>query len=495
MKNKLFKKENVLHIAIIVLGAILILIPAFHTNIWFDESYSVGLVKHSFGEIWTIGGNDVHPILYYWMLKIINLLFGSNIIAYRIFSAIGIIVLGILGFTHIKKDFGTKTGLLFTFFSLFSPVMLNYALEIRMYSWTIVFVTLMAIYLNRFIKQKSTKNLILFGVFSILSCYMHYYALVCAGFINLGLIIYVIKNKKNIEKKMIKQFILVEIAQVILYIPWLFCFIKQLTRVGGGFWITIEFPQILIDIINFQFKGNLNEIIPTIFAVALWIYVIYIMIKNIRNKKDVKEGIIPIILYVLVIIAVSIVSLKSPILYARYLFTITGLILFAIAYFLAKENNQFMIGLVCGMLLVMSIGNMIANVEENYDDSNSKPIAYLKENLQPDDIIIYSSINNGGVIAASIDSNQQYFLNLENWTIEEAYKAYSPQMEVAYSFEEAMKDAKGRIFIIDDGNLNCYQKLENKEEYEEVEIKKFEPKYKNYTYQIVVLGYNSQQSN
>ena len=29
--------------------------------------------------------------------------------------------------------------------------------------------------------------------------------------------------------------------------------------------------------------------------------------------------------------------------------------------------------------------------------------------------------------------------------------------------------------------------LENKEEYKQVEIKKFEPKYKEYTYQIVVL--------
>ena len=95
---------------------------------------------------------------------------------------------------------------------------------------------------------------------------MHYYALVCAGIINLGLIIYIIKNRKSIENKIIKQFILVEALQVILYIPWMFCFIKQLTRVGGGFWIKIEFPQILIDIINFQFKGSLEQIIPTIFC-------------------------------------------------------------------------------------------------------------------------------------------------------------------------------------------------------------------------------------
>lgn len=486
--KELLKKENRFHIAIILLGIILLLIPAFHSNIWFDESYSVGLMNHSFTEIWTIGGNDVHPILYYWMLKIINLIFGANLIAYRIFSVLGIAVLGILGLTHIKKDFGKTTGILFTFFSMFLPVMLNYALEIRMYSWTIVFVTLMAIYANRFLKEKSTKNLLLFGLFSILSCYMHYYALVCAGFINLGLIIYMIKNRKELDKKIIKQFVLVEIAQIILYIPWLFCFIKQLTRVGGGFWITIEFPQILIDMINFQLKGNLDQLLPTVVAICLWIYVIYSMIKNRRNS--IQEGIIPIMIYLLVIVAVSIVSLKSPILYARYLFTITGLLIFTISYFLAKENNQLVIGLVCGAVLVMSIMNLKANVEENYDVSNNEPITYLQENLQPDDIIMYSNINNGGVIAALIDTNKQYFLNLENWSIEEAYKAYDPQMKVVGSVEEAVKDTKGRIFIIDTGELSLYCNLENKEQYKEIEIRKFEPKYKNYTYNIVILEKN-----
>lgn len=216
MKEKILKKENIIHIAIIIIGAILLLIPAFHSNIWFDEAYSVGIVEHSFSEIWTIGSHDVHPILYYWMLKIVNIIFGTNIIAYRLFSVLGIVVLGILGLTHIKKDFGAKTGLLFTFFSMFLPAVLNYALEIRMYSWTITFVTLMAIYLYRFIKHKDLKNLILFGIFSVTSCYMHYYALVCAGIINLGLIIYVIKNRKELGKELLTKFFIVETMQVLI---------------------------------------------------------------------------------------------------------------------------------------------------------------------------------------------------------------------------------------------------------------------------------------
>lgn len=483
MKEKLLKKENIIHIAIIIIGAILMLIPAFHSNIWFDESYSLGIVEHSFSEIWTIGSNDVHPILYYWMLKIVNIIFGTNILAYRLFSVLGIIVLGILGLTHIKKDFGTKTGLLFTFFSMFLPAMLNYALEIRMYSWTIVFVTLMAIYLYRFIKQQNIKNLILFGIFSIASCYMHYYALACAGIMNLGLIIYVIKNRKNIDKKMIRNFFIVEAMQVILYIPWLIAFVKQALRVGGGFWITIEFPQILIDIVNFQFKGSLEETIPTIFAILLLIYIMYIIIKNIKNKENIKPGIVPLITYVVVIILVALASIVSPILYARYLFTITGLLIFAISYFLAKENNKVIIGMICGAVIVLSLMNMINNKIENYDESNNKAIEYLKEQLQPEDIIVYSGINEGGVVAALIDTNKQYFLNIDHWEIEEAYKAYDPQMGIAYSLEEVVEKANGRIFIINSDDLE----LGDISQYKEVSEQKFETKFKNYTYNIRIL--------
>ena len=61
MKNK----TKIIHIIVIILGIIFISLCAFHTSLWFDESYSVAIAKHSFSEIWTITGNDVHPALYY----------------------------------------------------------------------------------------------------------------------------------------------------------------------------------------------------------------------------------------------------------------------------------------------------------------------------------------------------------------------------------------------------------------------------------------------
>lgn len=484
------KYAKYIHILIIVLGTIFLLIPAFHSNIWFDESYSVAIVEHSFPEIWTIGAHDVHPILYYWGLKIINLIFGSNIIIYRVFSVLGIVTLGILGFTHIKKDFGTKVGMLFTFLSMFLPTMLNYALEIRMYSWTITTVTLMSIYLYRFIKQKDLKNLILFGLFSIISCYMHYYALICAGFVNLGLIIYVIAKRKEFEKGIFIKFFIVELAQVILYLPWLFIFISQVTRVNSGFWITIQYPQILIDIINFQFKGSLEEQIPTIFAFIYLICILRIIGKNVQSKKEIMPALIALALYTLIILVVAVISIKTPILYARYLFTITGLYIFACSYFLAR-GNKYIVGVICLIILALSGMNLNNNIKENYDQSNNKPFEYLKENLQQDDIIVYSEIVNGGVVATLVDTNQQYFLNVNGWSIEEAYKAYSPQMEVAYNFEDLAKEAKGRIAIVDPEDNKLYNSLKEDEhfdeKYREVSKQDFETQFKGYTYHVTIL--------
>ena len=258
----------------------------------------------------------------------------------------------------------------------------------------------------------------------------------------------------------------------------------QALRVGSGFWITIEFPQILIDILNFQYKGSQEQLIPTIFSIALYTYVLYIIIKNIRKKEDIKEGLIPLGIYVLVIIIMALVSRITPILYARYLFTITGLLMFSICYFMSKENNKFIIGLICGAIMIMSISNSIYNVKANYDKSNQEPIKYLKEVLKPEDVIIYSDMGNGGVAATKLSENKQYFINLGKWSIEEAYKAYAPQMGVAENIEEAVKDTKGRIVIVE-GNSTLYDKMKDK--YKTISAKKFETKYHDYVYNVIVL--------
>lgn len=109
------------HVMLLIVGLAFLLTGSFHGNVWFDESYSVSIANNSFAEIWDIGSGDVHPVLFYWGLHVLESLFGQNLLVYRMFTIAGIFSLAMLGFTVIRHDFGWKAGVLFSFFSLFTP--------------------------------------------------------------------------------------------------------------------------------------------------------------------------------------------------------------------------------------------------------------------------------------------------------------------------------------------------------------------------------------
>ena len=404
----ILSKKKILHAAIIVLGIITILIPAFHQNIWFDESYSVAIAKHSIGDIWNITGHDVHPALYYWMIHIVYLIFGNNIIAFRLFSVLGISILGIIGYTHIRKDFGEKVGILFSFLTIFLPIMGTYSREIRMYSWACLIVTLMGIYAYRLYKkiknkqEDTKKELILFGVFSLCSCYIHYYALVTAGLTNLFLLIYLIKNRKDAKLQLRNFFILAGI-QIVLYIPWLIYFVGQLNHVGNGFWIALDPINTTVEVLSFQFRRqiynyfpvNFETIFPLVISVLIYGYVFFRVFKTKKENKDIKPAVLSFAVYVGVILLILLVSIKMPILYSRYLFVITGFYIFGMAFVMAEEKNKWTTIAILVIITTISLVDTVKNAQINYDKSNMKQIEYISERIKEEDIIIYKNIGNG----------------------------------------------------------------------------------------------------
>lgn len=490
------KKDKILilNIIIIILGTIFISLGAFHTNIWFDESYSVAISNHSFSEIWNIGGNDVHPVFYYMMLKIISLIFGNNILVFRLFSIVPIVILSILGITHIRKDYGERTGIIFSFLTLFLPIIAAYSSEIRMYTWVMLFVTITAIYANRIYKNElSIKNWVIFALFSLLSAYTHYYGLMFAGIINVILFIYLLKNRKG-KNKDLKIFIIQAVVECLLYVPWLYYFIKQLTSVGGGYWIKLDFPDTLYNVLGIQYMGSLSNIFGFCFAICLYIYLGFVIYRCKKERISVKNARNSLILYVLIVFIAFLISLKSPILYPRYLMTITGLLIFFIADIMAKEKSKYITIEICIIIFVTSLISNINIINNNYDNTNMKQIEYLEENIKDDDIIVYSNIGNGSVFAVYFKDNKQYFYNGDHWNVEEAYKAYGPQMETVEDLD-FLKDYKGRIWIIDSIDNSFYNNKFKTDDYKVIDSKviktkypsSFDTNYSGYEYNLILI--------
>lgn len=504
------KKTKIIHIAIIILGIIFILLPAFHSSIWFDESYSVAIAKHNFLDIWNITGHDVHPALYYWGLHIVYLIFGNSIIALRLFSVLAIIILGILGYTHIRKDFGEKTGILFSFLTYFLPIMPTYASELRMYSWSCLLVSLMSIYAYRFYmevknnKELKIKNLLLFGIFSICSCYTHYYALVTAGLINFMILIFLIRNLSNknkekqeniLSKKALRNFIIVAAIQVLLYIPWIMFMLGQVNHVRGGFWIVVGPLNTTVEVLSFQFRRQLetnfsmdwHTILALVASLAMYTYIGFKIYHAKKEKQEIKPGILSMIGYVGVILIVYIISkIMTPILFARYLLVMTGLYIFTLAYFMMKEKRKYVTYIVCAIILALGILSNVEDLQINYSKTNLEPINYIKEEIKQDDIIVYSNIGNGGVIAANFPKNKQYFLNFDHWNVEEAYKAYGPGMETVETYD-FLKEYKGRIWLIDSENMGLYDNFPKENTKILKETKRFDVKYHEYIYNVMLL--------
>ena len=489
MKNKISLK--IIHKIIMIVGTIFIFLSVFHSNLWFDEAYSVGIANQTFSDIWKVGGHDVHPVLYYWMLRIVNLLTNGSILAYRLFSALPIALLGLIGYTHIRKDFDEKTGIIFSFLCYFLPMMAVYANQIRMYSWAIFIVTILAIYAYRiYLGQGTKKNWIIFGISSLASIFIHYYGLMTAGLINVFLLIYFIKNKRW---KDLKWQIFFGIIQVVLYIPWLLYLVSQMEHVSKGFWIGFEFPDTIFEIIGCQMNGTINTTLALsigfIANVLLFIYLGITVCKKRKDKAiDFKPVKYAVIVYLSVIIAALIITavLKSSILYYRYLFVITGLYIFAVSYILSKSNNKKILITILIIICLLGINNNIVQIKENYAEGNGKQIEYLKENIQEGDVLVYSNIGNGSIFASNFKENKQYFYNGADWGVEEAYKAWAPQMET-YITTDFLEKCTGRIWIIDSQDNGFYNELFNNEDFKFISTEYFEQKYQNYIYNITLV--------
>lgn len=492
MKEKIQKifKPQYIHIAVIILGIIFISLSIFHTNMWFDESYSVAMARHSFAEIWQIGGNDVHPIFYYFCLHILYLMFGGNVIIYRIFSTFTIALLGIIGYTHIRKDFGEKTGLLFSFLTLFLPVASQYSGEIRMYSLGMLLGTIMAIYAYRIYKGENKKTTyIFFGLSSLLVAYTHYYGLMLAGIINLLLFIFLVKNRKERKNDLIK-FIVTAAIQVVLYVPWLVCFLIQLKNVSSGFWISLSFPGTLYEILTMQYKGNL-PFQPIILTTIFYSYITYLVVKT--NKGDRKPATWCFMIYIAIILIALFVSLcmQSVILLYRYLLIITGIFIFALAFFIAKETKIWRTMTICAIILIMSIYSNVISIKEAYNNENREFVTYIDSQIQDGDIIIYSNAINGAVVTTEISQkhdNISYFYDKENWNVEEAYKAFAPYMEIKDTLNEILDNYSGRVWIIEAGNTHdLLNEIAEKYNINKIEDRQFTNKYKNYQYTIELI--------
>lgn len=462
-----FMKSRKGHLLLIVLGALFTLAPLFHTSIWFDESYSVAIARHPFAEIWAIDSHDVHPVFYYFVLHVLYLIFGDNILVYRLFSWVCLVLLGVFGYTHIRKSFGDRIGLLFSFFVFFFPVNVAYAGEIRMYTLVMLLVTVAGYYAWRIHEAEDNAIMpwIVFSLMTILSAYTHYYGLIAAAMMNCILLVEGVVDCVKLKRlsKRLGMWFIFAFVQIGAYMPWLLTLLSQMATVKNSFWITFYFPWTVLEMAQFQVSGNLDGtfFVPSAIVYVFLIFAIgYLLYCAIRRKKK-KDG---VLLYsggvyagVIALAYAASKLMNRMIVYARYLLVSTGLLFLFVAKLLVEGGKKMVNIIFCLALFLMSCIGLLANVRINYAASNDDMVNLVSSMMEKEDAILvtnYDQDANSFIPLSLFPGHTVYYWNVCEWNQEsiEAYRAYG-EMHVIDSLDE-IEGYEGRLWLLygDGGN-------------------------------------------
>ncbi len=325
--------------------------------------------------------------------------------------------------------------------------MLEEANNIRMYSWSALFVSLSAIYAYRVYNQNKISSHVCFVVFSLLAAYSHYFATFTIVLINIVLFINQIKNK---EVTRIKRYLISGIIEIILFIPGIIIFIYQFTRVTQSYWIEMHYPWILINTVFFYFnlvKGSrILNIMIVLVGILIGICSLKVLYKN-RKDKNAKLAMIAILIYAIIIVVSLIVSIVKPIFVPRYSFPMVALVIFAISYVLANIENQKIYSIMMLCLIFISVANIGKFYNKIYSRENQEVFQIVEENLKDTDVLLYNNTDFASIYANRFGTNKNIVYHLgANWNLKKVLEVDG--VELIENLENVNRS--NRIWLLED---------------------------------------------
>ncbi|WP_139165080.1 hypothetical protein [Butyrivibrio sp. INlla16] len=281
----------------------------FSPDIWYDELFSMQLATKPVSEMVKLTAADVHPPLYYIIVHFVikaltpfgnsfmssglvnsGAALGSMQIMYaKLASVIPLFILFLYAVTIIRKRYGILVGGLFSCAVIAMPQMADYAVEVRMYSWVMLFVTALCIHAGPFIETEKDKQIkgLKWGkifplfIYGLLACYTQYYAAVAVAAVYLFLIIW------SVRKNVYQLGILLISANMtaVCYVPWISVVLSQARSVSSNYWIQPLSLRSFGGIIKFLMKpGFFNDKLATVLAVVMFVLVVAVVFCNIRDS-------------------------------------------------------------------------------------------------------------------------------------------------------------------------------------------------------------------
>jgi len=489
---------------------------SFSIDIWYDELFTMEF-KRPVSEMLGLAARDVHPPLYYMIVRFFVVLFdGIGILGdgagklpievlAKLVSILPFVIIMVYAGTVVKKRFGMMAAGIFSFAVMAMPELPEYTTEIRMYSWALLFVTGMMIHgflLFESFRAGNQKgwdivNGLALWLYATASAYTHYYAALSAGVIFAMLFVSMLvifvkamksEGKESVSFKAFGMLIICMNLTAIAYVPWLSVFLAQASAVKANYWIQPVGLRSLGSAVKYLFKGYFsNEKVAVVVAVVFFIGIAALFIKNLmaylkeRKDEDLFVVLSFMVLPLLVVGGLLASVLLRPVFVNRYMLPACGCFWLAISIMVSREVEAFFRdgiakagGSVSGQKLFGGLGAILAILilvtgfvdyktfigNEKYRMVNMEKTSELFESIDPDTVIISNFTHVQGLLSYYLNRNSEdYRILLYQEEPEPLIKEMVPGLETIDDPVDIANYLEGGKKVLFLGSFNSREEL------------------------------------
>ena len=347
-----------------------------HSLLSHDEMGTLFESRMPFGKMLRfLFAGDVHPPVYFVLLKSWQSVFGQSVFAARCFSFAAMIACAVFAGGKVRRLFGEKTAFWFVAFLLFSPLSLWLGRFIRMYSWTLFFTTMAFLSAETALRKNDKREYALFVVFAVLASWTHYYAALTCGVMTL---MYLCRAYDSAKAGGFKRFFICGIVLFFCVSPTAYVLSRQ--NLAASRWITGE----AFASYNLFFEND--NFFSAFLVFSAWAFGIQALLES--ENTDEKAGVLTGLYVAVFVLCVgfTLSVLWRPVIVERYLTATLGGVFLFFAFGAAKKRAN---ELFFAVFLTLSFLGCFA-AERQKVAGSVQPEFYnaVKANVAKDDTVI-----------------------------------------------------------------------------------------------------------
>ena len=318
---------------------------------------------------------DVHPPVYFVLLKSWQSVFGQSVFAARCFSFAGMIACAVFAGGKVRRLFGEKTAFWFVAFLLFSPLSLWLGRFIRMYSWMLFFTTMAFLSAETALRKNDKRDYAFFVVFAVLASWTHYYAALTCGVMTL---MYLCRAYDSDTAGRFKRFFVCGVVLFFFVSPTAYVLSRQ--NLAASRWITGE----AFASYNLFFEND--NFFSAFLVFSAWAFGIQALLES--ENTDEKAGVLTGLYIAVFVLCVgfTLSVLWRPVIVERYLTATLGGVFLFFAFGAAKKRANELFFAV--FLTLSFLGCFTAERQKVVGSVQPEFYNAVKSNVTKDDIII-----------------------------------------------------------------------------------------------------------